>query len=341
MSAWKDHLIKTDVDKLLEYIRAEEEVSLRDASSALGAENSTVLDWARSLEDAGIITIGYSARKGKMLRLNTDNEDIDATADEVKAEAGQKLWKARRWSKEQARLRRFEDALERLKEELEKDEKSAAKLRAELEDEEADLDDVMQSAEDIEEAEEELEELRSDLKDIKKDLSVLEKLEQHREAKASGGRFSGVIGAVKNALPFGGRDDIEYEALVDGTVDEVKETVREQDLDPEQVLDAEKEHKDRKTLKQWLEQRIDEDAAASDDGDNDAEWGENDVDYETVVVDGTVDEVKEAVREQDLDPETVLEAEREHKDRKTLVEWLERRIDDDMGGSRSGAEQKA
>lgn len=48
----------------------------------------------------------------------------------------------------------------------------------------------------------------------------------------------------------------DYEAIVDGTVDAVKAAVEEQDLDPEKLLDAEKANKDRVTLIQWLEERM-------------------------------------------------------------------------------------
>lgn len=52
-----------------------------------------------------------------------------------------------------------------------------------------------------------------------------------------------------------------------------------------------------------------------------------DVDYDDVVA-GTVAEVKERVKNEDLDPEKVLAAEQENKDRVTLTDWLERRADD-------------
>ncbi len=52
-------------------------------------------------------------------------------------------------------------------------------------------------------------------------------------------------------------DDVDYDELVEGTIDEVKDAVESRDLDPELVLEAEKENKDRKTLKQWLEDRRD------------------------------------------------------------------------------------
>ncbi len=49
---------------------------------------------------------------------------------------------------------------------------------------------------------------------------------------------------------------VDYEEVVEGTVAEVKEKVEEEDLEPEKVLEAEKEKKDRKTLKQFLKDLI-------------------------------------------------------------------------------------
>lgn len=49
---------------------------------------------------------------------------------------------------------------------------------------------------------------------------------------------------------------VDYEEVVEGTVAEVKEQVEEGDLEPEKILEAEKEKKDRKTLKQFLQDLI-------------------------------------------------------------------------------------
>ncbi len=51
---------------------------------------------------------------------------------------------------------------------------------------------------------------------------------------------------------------VDYEEVVEGTIDEVKEQVQDDDLDPEKVLEAEQANKDRVTLVDWLEERIDE-----------------------------------------------------------------------------------
>lgn len=56
----------------------------------------------------------------------------------------------------------------------------------------------------------------------------------------------------------------DYEEIVSGTVDEVKDEVRDSDLNPEKVLEAEREGKDRKTLTEWLENRVEREAEESE-----------------------------------------------------------------------------
>lgn len=60
-----------------------------------------------------------------------------------------------------------------------------------------------------------------------------------------------------------------------------------------------------------------------------------DTDYEELV-EGTVDEVKEEVDDRDLDVGKVLEAEKENKDRVTLIDWLEERAEEQSGGTTGG-----
>ncbi|MDY6769819.1 MAG: 30S ribosomal protein S3 [Candidatus Nanohaloarchaea archaeon] len=130
------------------------------------------------------------------------------------------------------------------------------------------------------------------------------------------------------------QDDVDYAALVQETIADIKERVEDEDLDPAEVLAAEEEHKNRTTLVSWLEGRIsgEREDAGDEDGDADAEGGDgepsdaDDTDYEELV-EGTVEEVKDAVRDRDLVPEEVLEAEKAGKSRKTLTEWLERRVE--------------
>lgn len=49
----------------------------------------------------------------------------------------------------------------------------------------------------------------------------------------------------------------DHAEIVSGTIAEVKQEVEERDLDLAELLEAEKANKDRKTLKSWLEERMD------------------------------------------------------------------------------------
>lgn len=70
-----------------------------------------------------------------------------------------------------------------------------------------------------------------------------------------------------------------------------------------------------------------EDTGEVEETEEPEETGETGEDYEEVVS-GTVGEAKEAVQEMDdPDYEAILEAESDNKDRKTLKEWLESRIE--------------
>lgn len=51
-------------------------------------------------------------------------------------------------------------------------------------------------------------------------------------------------------------EEIDYEELSDLTISEIKERSEGLDLDYQRLLEAEKANKDRKTLKEWLERKI-------------------------------------------------------------------------------------
>lgn len=59
--------IETGVDRLLHYVRGQDDVDLAEAAEALGADTETVLDWASALDDAGLIEIHHSVRRGRVL----------------------------------------------------------------------------------------------------------------------------------------------------------------------------------------------------------------------------------------------------------------------------------
>ena len=51
-------------------------------------------------------------------------------------------------------------------------------------------------------------------------------------------------------------EDVDYSEIVEKTVDEVKEEVKNSELDLEKLLEAEKDNKDRKTLKDWIKRQM-------------------------------------------------------------------------------------
>ncbi|MFB6180813.1 MAG: hypothetical protein ABEJ93_02960 [Candidatus Nanohalobium sp.] len=115
-----------------------------------------------------------------------------------------------------------------------------------------------------------------------------------------------------------GSSGTDYSEIVDGTVDEVKESIKDNELDLEKLLEAEEKGKDRKTLKQFINRRMDSSEEVED----------NSVDY-SEFVDGNVGEVKDRIREEEnLDLKALLDAEENGKDRKTLKQFIERRMDD-------------
>ncbi|MDY6769889.1 MAG: hypothetical protein SVU88_02850, partial [Candidatus Nanohaloarchaea archaeon] len=104
-----------------------------------------------------------------------------------------------------------------------------------------------------------------------------------------------------------GTDEFDYDGLVENNVDEIKETV-EAGADPAKVLAAEIRGKNRVTLVDWLAARVDVDE-----------------EHEELAAEN-IDEVKEAVEDGEADTATMLAAEKQGKDRSTLVEWLAARL---------------
>ncbi len=138
-------------------------------------------------------------------------------------------------------------------------------------------------------------------------------------------------------------DATELIGLVEGTVAELKDYVRENDFSDEQleqILSAESTSKDRKTAKKFLKRQISSnDTEENDSGqeDNNEEEIEDKVDNVDVketslsreallhMLGGTVEDVKEYVRENnpsDDELQSLLHAEKIVKDRKTVVRFL-------------------
>lgn len=129
-------------------------------------------------------------------------------------------------------------------------------------------------------------------------------------------------------------DTAELIGIVESTVEELKEYVREREFSDEelrQVLRAESSSKDRKTAKRFLRNRIDDLEETGEQ--EDAEEQQQETRKETGVeredllnmLGGTVEDVKEYVRENDpsdRELQDILHAEKMVKNRKTVVKFL-------------------
>jgi len=105
-------------------------------------------------------------------------------------------------------------------------------------------------------------------------------------------------------------DSIDYDELSDRTIKEIKQEVEDSDVDLEKLLEAEKENKDRVTLKDWLNDRIEE--VRAEDAEED------------------VDTSQDAAEESDEDAGDVSVDEEEHVDTREVVvedEEPEKRMD--------------
>lgn len=99
-----------------------------------------------------------------------------------------------------------------------------------------------------------------------------------------------------------------------------------EDIKVEEVADEDVEEEPEETDEP---DEADEDGPVEEEEDMDDEAEGDDMSAAEQVVEGTVEEVKDAVRDGDIDAGSVLAAERENKNRVTLVEWLEGRTGDD------------
>jgi MoxR-like ATPase len=124
------------------------------------------------------------------------------------------------------------------------------------------------------------------------------------------------------------------EEILDGTVEEVKAEVEErEDLDYGKLLKEEKKGRDRESLQHFLRNRVrrqEKNQSAVEEEEDDEESQESpgqsgEIDYEALA-DSTIKEVKQEVKEKDVDLFKLLEEEKEHQDRGVLVNWIENRI---------------
>ena len=95
MGDWKDLILQTGVDKLLEIIASVDEITVGEASRQLGVKPAIIESWASALADDKMITTSYNQqgelvfkstnvnRKIKEDRIDTLKKEVDTTINSV------------------------------------------------------------------------------------------------------------------------------------------------------------------------------------------------------------------------------------------------------------------
>lgn len=206
MAEWKDHLIQTGVDKLMEYLENEHEVTVPDAADSLDVDDETVIRWAKSLEESGLAEMTYTASRGRIIRLSDDVDETEETKAALEEAVDEHLDAISRLQEEQARLERFEDVLERMEDRLEQDESAAWELESKAENADTDIEELDTFEDHLTAAEEELETLADQIEELERDLQVLLKLDEWQElqadaAPADAGETAGLLERLLQLLP--------------------------------------------------------------------------------------------------------------------------------------------
>lgn len=184
MGEWKDGVIQTGVDKLMEYLRKEREVRVDEAADSLGVEPKTIITWAKSLQDSGLAELRYTARSGRILRVAEDESKTEDVMGDVQEDIVEGMEQIADLGREKARLDRFQDILSRLEKHLSEDESFAEELREKRSDAEDTLDELEAFIDDLDTVEEDVSDLKKHLDQLQQDIGVLTKLDALRE-KAS------------------------------------------------------------------------------------------------------------------------------------------------------------
>lgn len=200
---WKEQLISTDVDRLLEYLADKEEASVAQASKDLDVSQERINTWARALIDAGLVKRSYSTTKGKVLHI-ADREKAEEKIKEVKDETQEEVDEAKNETdprKEELQeawetVEDLLDALEERKELTQRIEEDLMELQAEEDDlneelKESDdeieeelletLGTIEEHMNDIDTIEEDIEQFQERRSKIESNLEALKKLEEHRK----------------------------------------------------------------------------------------------------------------------------------------------------------------
>lgn len=129
------------------------------------------------------------------------------------------------------------------------------------------------------------------------------------------------VSLPEEAVPTTTEEEVESKTEVEvagSTVKEVKQAVRQGELEAETALEQEKDSKNRKSLVSWLEKRLGE---SEEEEETESGLPEE---VTSVLADGSIDEGKEALKElPHSDFERALDFEEAHQNRKGMKKFIE------------------
>lgn len=189
-------VITTGIDRLMDYIGDRDAVEVREAAEALGTDRGTIITWANALEDAGLIEIRFSARKGRVLEPVVGRVS-EEKMEEVRKETAETVAALKELQETEAALERFESLLDRIEDGLADSEHDVETFRAEMGD--ADIAEVRESLEHMEAAETDIEDVREQLEAAIAGVKLLEKMAENREPDEP---EPGLLARVRARIPF-------------------------------------------------------------------------------------------------------------------------------------------
>lgn len=161
-----------------------------------------------------------------------------------------------------------------------------------------------------------LEELSNEL-EIHKGLIVIEKIATpHGKQIASG--IARIYGSRKDLEEYEPEYLLERTGILDMEVDEEEMEDHEEAVEKSAEESKSEELEEEEVSKKELEE--------PEEAEEEEKEPEEIIDYQDLSNE-TISEIKEKSEDLDLDYEKLLEAEKENKDRKTLKEWLNRKIE--------------
>lgn len=293
---WQDLVIETGVDTLLNYLAENGTASASEISKDLGVSEKRIKEWSKALESNGFIERSYSARKGLVLKYTKENkEEVDEKLEEIKEEVDKEAKKAEKeiTSREseidqkkkelekladkikenqkqeeeiESKLENLKDLENEIEEKLSKEEKRREKVHSETLELLSRIDNTLNR---IENAEETAEKFSTKSDEIKRKLKALKKLEKHAESveeldkeleelKKQEEKSESIFKSFRNSVSsiFGSKDN-EYQELLSRPVKEIKQEIKDnKDINNRKLLKAEKNGKNRETLKKYIKKQI-------------------------------------------------------------------------------------